>query len=77
MRNIDKILTKDMFLEDNGRLIKKMKFYKNLLKRKNLMKKRQSVMDVKMSEKIIDENVGFNKRIVRESQRTLMSQGEI
>lgn len=30
-----------------------------------------------MSEKIIDENVGFNKRIVRESQRTLMSQGEI
>lgn len=32
---------------------------------------------VKMSEKIIGENVSFNKRIVRESQRTLMSQGEI
>lgn len=77
MRNIDKILTKDMFLENNGRLIKKMKFYKNLLKRKNLMKKRESVMDVKISEKNIGENVGFNKRIVRESQRTLMSQGEI
>lgn len=40
MKNIDKILTKEMFLEDNGKLVKKMKFYKNLLKRKNLMKKR-------------------------------------
>ena len=40
MKNIDKILTKEMFLEDNGKLVKKMKFYKNLLKRKNLMKKK-------------------------------------
>lgn len=40
MKNVDKILTKEMFLEDNGRLVKKMKLYKNLLKKKNLMKKR-------------------------------------
>lgn len=34
-----------MFLEDNGKILKKFKFYKNLLKRKNIMKKRNSIAE--------------------------------
>jgi hypothetical protein len=45
IKNIEKIFTKSIFLEDNGRILKKFKFYKNLLKRKNIMKKRSSISE--------------------------------
>ena len=38
-----------MFLEDNGKILKKFKFYKNLLKRKNVMRKRNSILEGKIA----------------------------
>jgi len=43
IKNVEKILEKRHFLEDGGRVLKKFKFYKNLLRRKNLTIKRQSI----------------------------------
>jgi hypothetical protein len=62
IKNIEKIFTKDMFLEDNGKILKKFKFYKNLLKRKNIMKKRNSIAEGNL-EYLTGSNSSENQKI--------------